>query len=327
LYGVKRRAIFVPSLASVFPRLAMTVFDPNFLIAATARSTLIDLMRNDPALLTRPVLDLFTGRHKDMVTAMSTFRAFLHVRRVLPPPMAHNVFNSLAGFLKSHLKSSTGGDDSLYDFALTIPVLAKLVIQVSEMSIREIRRAKVEAFLIPSGSLWFPATAPAGPMFPRHLGLLDPAFQDVPPHLAHVSMIRLSQNMLFLSMLKRNPQDVQMIRKSMTRLVLPSLDQFPDAPSLEMKDFAAVQSKGTELQPSHLERSVKNLSLIVSRSYLLLIAQIFRSMSRHLSDRLELAVLIDGLNRILLAHGSDIGIVAHALIGMPRNFWFPFPSS
>ncbi|KAF7360179.1 RRM domain-containing protein [Mycena venus] len=317
LYGVKRRAIFVPSLASIFPRLATTVFDPNFLIAATARSTIIDLMRNDPALLTRPALDLFTGSHKDMSTAMSTFRAFLHVRRVLPPPMTHNVFNSLVGYLKSHLKSSVGGDDSLHDFALTIPVLAKLVIQVSEMSIREIRRAKVEAFLIPSGSLWFPASAPAGPMFPRHLGLFDPALlEDVPPHLVYVSMIRLSQNMLFLAMLKRNPQDVQMIRKSMTRLVLPSLDQHPDAPSLEMNDFAAAKVRRTELQPSYLELKVKNLSMIVSRSYLLLIAQIFRSMSRHLSDRNELAVLIDGLNRILLAHGSDIGIVAHALIAL-----------
>ncbi|KAJ7118682.1 hypothetical protein C8R43DRAFT_1035902 [Mycena crocata] len=315
LYGVKRRAIFVPSLALIFPRLATTVFDPNFLIAATARSTIIDLMRNDPALLTRPVLDLFTGIHKDMSTAISSFRAFLHVRRVLPPPMAHNVFNNLAGFLKSQLKS-TGSEDSLHDFALTIPILAKLVIQVSEMSIREIRRAKVEAFLIPSGSLWFPATAPGGPMFPRHLGLLDGAMDEVPPHLVYVSMIRLSQNMLFLAMLKRNPQDVQMIRKSMTRLVLPSLDQFPDAPPVELKDFAPMKPKHTDSQSTYLDIRVKNLSMIVSRSYLLLIAQIFRSMSRHLSDRNELAVLIDGLNRILLAHGSDIGIVAHALIAL-----------
>ncbi|EEB87621.1 hypothetical protein MPER_14975, partial [Moniliophthora perniciosa FA553] len=38
-------------------------------------------------------------------------------------------------------------------------------------------------------------------------------------------------------------------------------------------------------------------------------------MSRHLNDRNELAVLIDGVNRILLEHGKDIGIVSHALIG------------
>ncbi|KAF7326044.1 RRM domain-containing protein [Mycena kentingensis (nom. inval.)] len=317
LYGVKRRAIFVPTLASIFPRLANTVFDPNFLIAATARGTVLDLMRNDPALLTRPVFDLFSGAHKDMTLAISTFRAFLHIRRTLPPPLTHNMFNSIAGFLKSHLKATTlSGDDLLYDFAHVMPILAKLVTQVSGMSIREIRRAKLEAFLIPSGSLWFPPTAPAGPMFPKRLGAIPDSDNEIPHHLVHVSMVRLSQNMLFLSMLKRNPQDVQMIRKSMTRLVLPSLDPLPDAPIVELKDFAPVHGVDRQEVLSYMAIRVQSLSLIVSRSYLLLIAQIFRSMSRHLSDRSELGVLIDGLNRILLAHGSDIGIVAHALIAL-----------
>ncbi|KAJ7060983.1 hypothetical protein C8F01DRAFT_1058277 [Mycena amicta] len=317
LYGVKRRAIFVPSLATIFPRLAQKVFDPNFLVSATARGTIVDLMRNDPALLTRPIFDLFAGAQKDMTTAISTLRAFLHIRRTLPPPLTHNLLNSIAGFLKGHLKATAlGGDDALYDFALVMPILAKLVTQVSGMSIREIRRAKLETFLIPSGSLWFPSTAPVGPMFPRNLGHVALSDNEIPHSLVHVSMIRLAQNMLFLSMLKRNPQDVQMIRKSMTRLVLPSLDRLPDAPVVEMKDFAPMKDRVGRETTTYMEIRVQSLSMIVSRSYLLLIAQIFRSMSRHLSDRSELGVLIDGLNRILLAHGSDIGIVAHALIAL-----------
>ncbi|KAF7319127.1 RRM domain-containing protein [Mycena chlorophos] len=320
IYGGKRRAIFVPSLASIFPRLASKVFDPNFLIAATARGTIIDLMRNDPALLTRPVLDLFAGPQKDLAAAISALRSFLHVRRMLPPPLTHNLLNSIAGFLKGHLKATaTGGDDLLYEFALVMPILAKLVTQVSGMSIREIRRAKIEAFLIPSGSLWFPSTAPSGPMFPRYLDYVPQSSNEIPANLVHVSMIRLSQNLLFLSMLKRNPQDVQLIRKSMTRLVLPSLSQLPDAPTVEMKDFVPVKALAgvnRDATLSYLELRVQSLSLIVSRSYILLIAQIFRSMSRHLNDRSELGVLIDGLNRILLAHGSDIGVVAHTLIAL-----------
>ena len=57
------------------------------------------------------------------------------------------------------------------------------------------------------------------------------------------------------------------------------------------------------------------LSLTLSRSYLLLIQQIFQCISRHLNDRNELAVLLDGLNRILLAHRDDIGIIAHVMFG------------
>jgi hypothetical protein len=58
----------------------------------------------------------------------------------------------------------------------------------------------------------------------------------------------------------------------------------------------------------------------VARSYILLAAQIFRSMSRHLSDLDELGVLVDGLNRTLLVHGDDINIVSQVLIGMDLSF-------
>lgn len=311
--GVKRRAVFVPALALAFPRLASAVFDPHFAVASEARQTLLDMMRNDPALLARPVLDLLSDSQKDMTAAISTLRAFLHVRRVLPPPMAHNIFNHLAGFLKFAARQGVT-EEPLHDFANTIPILAKLVTQVSDMSIREIRRAKVELFLIPSGSLWFSSTAPTGPMFPRFLGSAENPFGDVPTQLVAMTMIRLSQNMLFLTMLKRNHQDVQLIRKNMSKLVLPSLES-TEVPPLESKDFVPHKSPGRSDIP-YIDARVNGLSLMLSRSYLLLVAQVFRCMSRHLNDRNELAVLVDGLNRILLAHGNDIGIVAQALVGM-----------
>lgn len=316
-HGMKRRPVFVPSLALIFPRLAKLVFDSNFVVAATAREVIVDLMRNDPGLLTRPVLDLVTGDQKDISVAISTFTAFLHVQQLLPPPMAHNVFNNLAGFLK-YAARQADTQESLHEFAHTIPVLAKLVTQVNGMSIREIRRAKVEMFFIPSGTLWFSTASPTGPMFPRGLDINHNPFESVPPSLVSITMIRLSQNMLFLSMLKRNHQDVQLIRKNMSRLVLPLEENQLNPVTLELRDFAP-RKAGPSTRV--VDVTIRGLSLMLSRSYLLLVAQVFRSMSRHLNDRNELAVLIDGLNRILLTHGDDIGIVSQALIG---SLVFPF---
>ncbi|KAF8155551.1 hypothetical protein B0H34DRAFT_751522 [Crassisporium funariophilum] len=312
--GVRRRAVFVPPLTLIFRRLATLVFDPNFAVASAARNTILDLMRNDPALLTRPMFDLFAGEHKNIESAISTLTAFMHIRKVLPPPLTHHIFNNLAGFLKlgaRHLDLP----ETLYDFGRTAPILATLATQVSGMSIREIRRAKIEHFIIPSGSLWFPATAPKGPMFPRNLGTSNNPFEPVPPKLISVTMVRVSQNMLFLSLLKRNYQDVQVIRKNMARLVLPSLDDDASARVLEVQDFMP-RVHVPDTRPSLRDGTVEVLSLMLSRSYVLLVAQIFRSMSRHLSDRHELAVLIDGLNRILLAHGDDINIVSQVLIAL-----------
>jgi hypothetical protein len=318
LYGIKRRAVFVPAIADLFPRLAALLFHANFTVAAAARDTIVDLMRNDPALLARPVFDLLLDDQKGMESAIRMSRAFLHVRRMLPPGMAHHVFNGLAGFLK-HAARQVENPNTFNHFAQTLPTLSKIGTQVSDMSTREIRRAKLEVFLIPTGSLWFPSSAPAGPMFPRTFGSINNPFDAAPPHLVAMSIIRLSQNMFFLAMLKRNPQDIQMVRKNISGLVLPSRENQYKSGPLEWADFVPRKAESQQMDVLPLDMGLKSLSLMLSRSYLLVVAQIFRSMSRHLSDRNELAVHIDGLNRILLAHGDDIGIVTHAMIGMGIN--------
>ncbi|KAG5351484.1 hypothetical protein C0989_006338 [Termitomyces sp. Mn162] len=308
IHMLKRRAVFVPSLTLVFPRLASLVFDPSLSISSAARSTMLDIMRNDPTLISRPVLDLFAGEQKDIQSAVVTLNAFLHVQRVLPYPMSHFLFNNVAGFLKWTSRQSEEAD-ALQDFAHVVPILTRLVTQVSGLSVRDIRRAKIEPFLIPSGSLWFPSSAPSGPMFPRSLGSNRDPFENLPSDLVSITIIRVSQNMLLLAMLKRNRHDVQLVRKSMSPLELPTItiDQSP----LELADFVPFRGKKEQASPS-----LTGLSITLSRSYILLVAQVFRSMSRHLNDRNELAVLVDGLNRVLLVHGNDIGIVSQVIIAL-----------
>ncbi|KAH7907950.1 hypothetical protein BJ138DRAFT_1128802 [Hygrophoropsis aurantiaca] len=308
--GIKRRAIFAPTLAAIFPCMAGLVFDSHFAVASIARDCVLDLMRNDPALLVRPIFDLLAN--DELEPAFTAIRAMLHIRTTLPPAVTHYSFNHLTGYLKFVSRESSS-NNPLRGFAHAASILSKLVTQVSEMSIREIRRAKVEIFLIPSGSLWFPTSAPTSLMFPKALQLSRNPF-ELSPSLVSITMIRMSQNMLFLSMLKRHPHGVQIIRKSMSRLVLPSLDPYAGHKPLELTDFIPRRSSQEEGVSS--DATLVALSSTLARSYLLLAAQVFRSMSRHLSDRNELAIFIDGINRILLAHGDDIGIVSQAMIAL-----------
>ncbi|KAI0041863.1 hypothetical protein FA95DRAFT_1500866 [Auriscalpium vulgare] len=313
--AVKRRPIFAPSLASILLDVAFMTYDLDYTVASAARSTILDLMRDDPSLITRPVLDSFAGDEQSISSAISVLRAFLHIQRILPPAMAHHLFNHLTGFLKFAARQPDI-PNALLGFAYSLPLLSKLVTQVSDMSIREIRRAKVEIFLIPSGSLWFPPTAPPGEMFPRVPGMIGSrADPDAIRRLAYVTVIRISQHILFLNMLQRNPQDVQAIRKNMSRLVLPSMTDAVDPPLIELRDYIPRKQEHSQT-PSPESATVAGLSLMLARSYVLLVAEIFKSMPRHLNDRNELAVLINGLNRILLAHGDDIGIVGHVLVAL-----------
>ncbi|KAJ3746695.1 hypothetical protein DFH05DRAFT_1395192 [Lentinula detonsa] len=312
LSGFKRRAIFVHTLSQILPRIAAMTCDRSFSVAYAARSMILDLMRNDPGLLTRPVWDFLTEEGQDLSTAITTLRAFLHSRRVLPPSTAHVALNTLAGFLKD-LAKQTENEHTLDYFAQTVPIIAKLVPQVYEMSVRELRRNKVDMFLIPSGSLWFPPAAPPGPMFPRGPGILDNPFDDCKARIISVTLIRISQNMLFYAMLKRNPAEVQAVRKNMTKLIFPSLDGTGEL-VLQLKDL--VPSKEASITASSVDDEIQGLSLTLSRSFILLVAQIFRCLSRHLNDRVELSILVESLNRILILHGKDVGIIAQTLIAL-----------
>jgi hypothetical protein len=226
--------------------------------------------------------------------------------------MSHAMFNNLSGYLKFAVRQMDASE-SLQEFASIIPILAELVDQIGELTIREIKRSKMEHFLLPYGTLWFSHPTPIGPMFPRSLGPISNPFESANSRLVSIVLIRISQNFLFVEMLKKNSQDVQAVRKVLPRLVLPSLDE--GGPRvLELKDFIPFKNARKINKEHPASATLKILSLALARSYVILVAQIFRCMSRNSNDREEMAKFVDGLNEILLTHGDDISIVGHVLI-------------
>ncbi|KAI6019882.1 hypothetical protein F5J12DRAFT_911393 [Pisolithus orientalis] len=307
----KRRAVFVPQLAALFPLVISMASEPQLEVASTARDCILHVLRDDPALLLRPAFDLVVGNKMD--EAATAIRGLLHLRHVLPPAATHYIFNHLMGFLK-WLARETNTGDPLLDFAMSSTLLTGFLSQVSEMSLREIRRAKVEPFLLPTGSLWFHETAPVSALFPRSIAAAAEDSVKRMSVLAAMTVIRLSQNRLFLALLQKHPKDVQGIRKSMKGVELPCLVDGGRATLLTLNRLVPSKAK-LSVALSQPSCWIGVLSSLLSRSYLLLTTQIFKSMSPHISERNELATFIDGINRILLAHSSDIGIVAQGLIG------------
>lgn len=306
--AIKRRPVLVTSLLSIFPRIISLALDPDFVVANTARNLVLELMREDPASLSRPVLSAMTGKGDEMSSAISTLRELTHISHRIPSATAHFVFTHLTGYLKFAARQMET-IDALHGFAYTVPVLSKLVSQVNGMIMREVRKAKLEVFLVPNLSLWFPSTAPISPMFPQSIGDTREASIGA-AKLRWMTMIRTAQNILFFSMLKNNTQDVHAIRKNLGGFSLPGDDH--SGPT-NLVDFIPGR---TEDKNQGRDPVIDTLSLVLSRSYLLLVAQIFRSMSRHMNNREEFSLLVDGINRILLVHGDDLGIVAQAMIAL-----------
>ncbi|KAI8972849.1 hypothetical protein BD414DRAFT_559591 [Trametes punicea] len=305
----KRRPVFVATMVALFPRLSAMVKDSDFTVANTAKNLILDLMRDEPTVLSRSVFHDISGDSSRVMSAVSTLRNFLHCESILPPGMAHHILNHLAGFLKSSMRH-TEAVNPLQSYGYTSPIIAKLAPQVSKVSIRDMKRAKVDMLFMPSGSLWWSDTAPSGPMFPRSLEAPRNPFDTLPAQVVWVTMVRTAQNLLLLNMLRHNTQDVKVVRKNLSTLVLP-LDY--DNAQNQPVPLSAYLPSNKPVRPSS-NPSLTALSLTLVRSHLLLLHQIFRCTSRHLNDREELALLLDGLNRIMLAHGDDIGVVSQAML-------------
>lgn len=307
--GVKRRPVFVPPLVSTFSSIALLTVDSDPIVASDAREAILLMLRDDPAMLCRPVMNILSTDMVQVGSAISVLRAFLHVHVRLPPSASHHIFSHLGGFLK-HISRDVDNPKALRAFSYTVPVLAKLITQVSNLSLRDLRRSKFDTYVFPSGSLWFSPTTLPSTMFPQSLGPTVNPFDELPPQMVGICMVRIAQNMLMFDMLRHKPQEVHIIRKSLTGLVLPG-----ESPGKEL-DARSYLPRRSNDKP---RVGYQHISLALSRSYLLLLTQVFRSMSRNFNGKAELHRLFDGLNRILLAHGDDIGIVAHALIGKRLN--------
>jgi hypothetical protein len=310
--GGKRRPIFVASLAASLQNILPSALSIDPENAILARIFLLEVIRDDAGLFTRPIFEQLSAL-ENVPLAVSTLEQTMRLQALLPSPFTHLVFNHLAGLIKTLARDQATQVDSKV-YAYSLPSIAIAASHVSGMSIRELRKAKLDVMLLPSGSLWFSDQTNVGTMFPRHeLGKID-ASQLLPENLVRITMIRTAQSILLANLLKRDPKEVHLVRRTFTKFILPSLEDVyvPSAP----KTPDGVMRDGTLYANGHanIERDFQLISLALGRSHLLLLAQIFRCLNRQTNDYQEILHLLDGVNTILLRHLNDLGIVAHAMI-------------
>ena len=311
----KRRPVFVASLAAHLPTVLQLTMSTDPELANVARPFILELIRDDPGLFARPILEQLSDL-RSVPASIASFERALRIQTVLPSAFSHLIFNHLSGLLKT-LTRDIQNPNAPRIYAYSLPSIALSTSRVSGISIRELRKAKLDSMLLPSGSLWFSDQMLPGPMFPRSLPPASDPSQPLPPPLVAITMVRTAQNIMLTTLLKRDPKEVHTVRKSFTNFVLPSLlktqAQLEQKP--ELTDYlpraSAIVQQGLTVEQKNLHL----ISLALSRSHLLLVAQIFRCLSRQTTDYQEISQLLDGVNRILLRHGNDLGIVSHAMIG------------
>ena len=69
----------------------------DFVVANTAKTLILDLMRDDPPMICRSVFHELSGEAGELTSAITTLRDFLHCEPILPPGIAHHLLNHVAG--------------------------------------------------------------------------------------------------------------------------------------------------------------------------------------------------------------------------------------
>ncbi|KAG8777776.1 hypothetical protein FRC15_011121 [Serendipita sp. 397] len=310
--GGKKRPIFVAALSSELLAVLHLAFSEEIEVSSAARCLILDILRDDPGLFLRPLLERLSDL-EDISSSILRLEKTLQLQARLPFMLTHMVFNHLAGLLKTLSRDPTVSMSPIV-YAYSLSPIANSASQVSGIAIRELRKSKLDPMLLPTGSLWFSDTMFPGPMFPRGLPLDYVPSQHLPPSLVMITMVRTAQNTLLTNLLQRDHKEVHSIRRSFTTLTLPTLEALDEEEKKLLVNFSPSVSISTSIAHSVEKKNLRLLSLALARSYLLLVAQIFRCLSRQTNDYQEISQLLDGVNRILIRHGSDIGIVSHAMI-------------
>lgn len=346
----RKRATTIQSLTISFLSMVDLLNDDYGGASNALRELLEYFLRDDPALFLRAFLSdlgkFKLERHKDMLTRV---RYLVSMQHKLPPGFTHILFNYLAGMLKWLMRENKKKKDGLVLMTLIHPILAELTLSTNDLSIRDLRKNKIEHLLVSTGRFWFTHEQPAD-LFPRYLSNSHTTpftVLDIPPEIFSVAMLRISHIQFLTNYLARYPREVYAVKKTLQDYEptpIPGTKKEPKwtteetyYPDIDRRKRRATNSyiyKGdqetlyngptvadrgedhdcTIRQPSQQKTDTEALSALRARIWLRFVDNLLNGLNKNYNDRDELERMLQGTNAIITEHDRDFGIIGQALI-------------
>ena len=190
--GKRRKAIFAPVFLNLVSEQAQILaHDTDSLVGAASRDLVRLLQRDDANTFLRPFTDSMSA---DFTNALAKLSA---VTITPTPGFAYVAMNSLIGHLKTILRTHP----SFKHYASALATISWLIPHVSGMSLRDIRKNKVEHVLLPASI----HEEEGG--FKLHQPWRDESYN-----------VQTAQLLILTEMLKTNPREVYLIKKMLSNL-------------------------------------------------------------------------------------------------------------
>jgi hypothetical protein len=346
----RKRATTIHSLTISFLSMVDLLNDDYGGASNALRELLEYFLRDDPAMFLRAFLSdlgkFKLDRHRDMLTRL---RYLVSMQHKLPPGFTHILFNYLAGMLKWLVRESKNKKDGLVLMTLVHPILAELTLSTNDLSIRDLRKNKIEHLLVSTGRFWFTHEQPTD-LFPRYLSDNDKtpfSVLDIPPELFSVAMLRISHIQFLTNYLARYPREVYAVKKTMQdyeptptpgstnkrsrwsstedNFYYPDLarrrrcesDAYvynPQGENYLLGNSNTMDNDAPPKQPSQQQLDTEMLSALRARIWLRFVDHLLNGLNKNYNDRDELERILQGVNVIITEHDRDFGIIGQTLI-------------
>lgn len=310
----KAKVVITQSIAKSLLRLTELIRDDDVAVASSARSALLGFLRDEPQLVLAPVLLELASSVQHQRHAINQVRQLLSLQASLPPGVTHRLFNHLGGLIKTVSREPRASSDLLRLMSFALPSAAALAPLVSDFSLRDLRKNKVEPIFLSGGGFWFSGDHPSVMALPHTPSLRgDHTFRTlkVDETVFRVAMVRVAQVSLQGGYVAKVPREAYAVKKGWNRLELPGLAK---GEVVEPFDFrASPEEHDVSRLKAGQNAGDKAISALVGRAWLVSLMPILAGLSRNFNARDELAVMFDGVTKVLLVHGQDTNILGLAL--------------
>ncbi|ORY29522.1 hypothetical protein BCR39DRAFT_531954 [Naematelia encephala] len=190
--GKRRKAVFAPLIMGLVNEQALLLAqDIDGLTNAVSKELVRLVQRDEPIGLLRPLTD---GFGTSFPTALGRLNA---VSVDLTPAFAHGALNALVGHLKMTLRT----DPTYLFLPAALATASRLISNVSEMSLRDIRKNKAEHVLLPAS-----------------IHEEEGGFKLHGPWRDGQIEVQTAQLLILAAILKANPRDVYLVKKMLSNL-------------------------------------------------------------------------------------------------------------
>ncbi len=188
----RRKAVFAPILmACIAEQASLLARETDGSIAVVSRELVRLVQRDDSMAFLRPFTDNVGDYFAASLVRLNS--------TVFPatPSFAYSAMNALVGFLKTALRSNAAPAS----YSLALSSISLLVPHVSEISLRDIRKNKAEAVLLPAS-----------------IHEEDGGFKLHTPWQENIIPVQTAQLLIITEILKANPREVYLVKKMLANL-------------------------------------------------------------------------------------------------------------